>query len=106
SNDDGRDIGGFMRLLDHVDIKKYDYFAWMHSKKSPHIAAEKGEYWRRSLLKAFAGSQEIVSECIQRLREDPKIGMIAGREWRSTHMGEGVQQYEKMLELFKIDEIH
>ena len=58
SNDNGRDIGGFTRLLDNVDIKKYDLFAFMHSKKSPHIAAEKGDYWRRSLLRAFAGSPD------------------------------------------------
>ena len=42
SNDNGRDIGGFTRLLDNVDIKKYDLFAFMHSKKSPHIARKKG----------------------------------------------------------------
>ena len=79
SNDNGRDIGGFTRLLDNVDIKKYDLFAFMHSKKSPHIAAEKGDYWRRSLLRAFAGSPDIVAECVQMFKDDPTVGLIGAR---------------------------
>lgn len=106
SNDNGRDIGGFIRLLDNVDIKKYDYFAWMHSKKSPHIAVEKGEYWRRSLLRAFAGSEDIVAENIQMLKDDPTIGIIASREWRSTYMGKNSEQYQRMLDMFEIGESH
>jgi hypothetical protein len=106
SNDRGRDIGGFVRLLDHVDIKKYDLFAWIHSKKSPHIAEIKGEYWRRSLLRAFAGSEEIVEECVRTFRDDPSIGLIAAREWRCTELGRNAEEYHKLLELFEIDEEH
>ncbi len=106
SNDNGRDIGGFVRLLDNVDIEKYEFFAWMHSKKSPHIAAEKGEYWRRSLLGAFAGSQEIAAECVRLFKEDASVGLVAAREWRSTYMGNNRGQYERALELFGIDEKH
>ena len=58
SNDNGRDIGGFTRLLSQIDIARYDLFAFMHSKKSPHIDAESGVYWRRALLSAIAGSPE------------------------------------------------
>lgn len=106
SNDNGRDIGGFVRLLDNVDIKKYEYFAWMHSKKSPHIAMEKGEYWRRSLLGSFAGNPETVASCIQQFRDDPSIGLIGAKEWRTTEMGRNEEQFNKMLELFEIDEQH
>jgi lipopolysaccharide biosynthesis protein len=106
SNDEGRDIGGFTRLLDNVDIMKYDFFAFMHSKKSPHIATEKGEYWRRSLLNAFAGSREIVAECIDSFRADPTVGLIAAKEWRSTELGKNEVQYLQMLDLFEIDEQH
>jgi Rhamnan synthesis protein F len=106
SNDRGRDIGGFVRLLDHVDIKKYDLFAWIHSKKSPHIAEIKGEYWRRSLLRAFAGTEEIVAECVRTFRDDPSVGLIAAREWRCTELGRNAEQYYKLLDLFEIDEKH
>jgi hypothetical protein len=102
SNDDGRDIGGFMRLFDNIDMKKYDYFAWMHTKKSPHIAAEKADYWRRCLLQAFAGNPRTVTECVQMLHEDPAVGLVASREWRSSYMGNNAEQYDKMLDLFEI----
>lgn len=106
SNDNGRDIGGFIRLLDNVDIKKYDMFAFMHSKKSPHIAAAKGDYWRRCLLRAFAGSRDVVAECVQMFRDDPSLGLIGAKEWRATEMGNNEAQVAKMLDLFGIEPQH
>jgi lipopolysaccharide biosynthesis protein len=106
SNDNGRDIGGFIRLLDNVDIKKYDLFAFMHSKRSPHIAPEKGEYWRRCLLRAFAGSPEVVRECVPMFRDDPKLALIGAKEWRATEMGNNEAQVKRMLDLFEIEPQH
>jgi len=103
SNDNGRDIGGFTRLLDNVDIRKYDLFAFMHSKKSPHIAAEKGDYWRRCLLRAFAGSPAVVAECVQMFKDDPTVGMIGAQEWRATDLGKNETQYQRMLDRFEIE---
>jgi hypothetical protein len=102
SNDLGRDIGGFTRLLEHVDIAHYDVFAFMHSKKSPHIAAETGEYWRRSLLNVIAGSPETARDCLKLFRDDPRIGMIGAKEWRSHDMGENIDQYERLLDLLGV----
>ncbi len=102
SNDLGRDIGGFTRLLDHVDIARYDVFAFMHSKKSPHIAAETGEYWRRSLLSAIAGSPEIARECLGRFRDNPRLGMVGAKEWRSRDIGKNVDQYERLLDILGV----
>ncbi|MDE3174851.1 MAG: hypothetical protein KGM15_01935, partial [Pseudomonadota bacterium] len=102
SNDAGRDIGGFTRLLEHVDIARYDVFAFLHSKKSPHIGAETGEYWRRALLSAFAGSAETARECVRMFRDDPRLGMIGSSEWRSQEMGKNVEQYERLLDLLGV----
>jgi hypothetical protein len=102
SNDNGRDLGGFIRLLDNVDIKKYDLFAFMHSKKSPHIAPEKGDYWRRCLLRAFAGTPDIVTECVRMFKDDPSVGLIGATEWRATEMGNNEAQFDRMLDLFQI----
>lgn len=106
SNNSGRDIGGIIRLLDCIDISKYELFAWMQTKKSPHIAPEHGEYWRRGLLKAFAGSEDIVTDCVRLFREDPTVGMVGAVEWRSTHLGNNQEQFERALDLFEIDEQH
>jgi hypothetical protein len=106
SNDAGRDIGGFIRLLDNVDIKKYDLFAFMHSKKSPHIAPEKGDYWRRCLLRAFAATPDVVAECVRTFKEDPTVGLIGAKEWRATEMGKNQVQYDRVLDLFQIEPQH
>ena len=102
SNDNGRDIGGFTRLLSHVDIARYDLFAFLHSKKSPHIDPESGAYWRRALLSAIAGSPETASECVQSFRDNPRVGMIGAKEWRSHDMGANIEQYERLLDLFGV----
>jgi len=102
SNDLGRDIGGFTRLLEHIDIARYDVFAFMHSKKSPHIAAESGEYWRRSLLNAIAGSPETARECLRQFRDNPRIGMVGAKEWRSHDMGKNIDQYERLLDILGV----
>lgn len=102
SNDAGRDIGGFTRLLQQVDIARYDVFAFLHSKKSPHIGAETGEYWRRALLSAFAGSAETAGSCVQMFHDNPQLGMIGSSEWRSQEMGKNVEQYERLLDLLGV----
>jgi len=98
----GMDIGGCARLLDNVDIDKYDVFAFMHTKKSPHVVSEQGAHWRRTLLGAIAGSPEVAENCVDTFLDQPSVGMIGAKEWRSTHMGKNGDNYEKMLDLFEI----
>ena len=102
SHDAGRDVGGFTRLLEHIDLSRYDLFAFMHSKKSPHIAPEKGEYWRRTLLSAIAGSAETARDCVRMFRDNPHIGLIGSKDWRSTDMGKNIEQYERLLDLLGV----
>lgn len=103
SNDDGRDIGGFMRLLDNVDLGRYDFCALIHSKKSPHIPAQRATHWRRALLNAFAGSPDIARECVHMMHEDPKIGIVAAQEFRGFDMGKNDDQYEQLLNRFGVE---
>ena len=102
SNDSGRDIGGFTRLLRNIDLDRYDIFAFFHSKKSPHIAPERGDHWRRTLLRAIAGSPEVADTCIAMFKEDSHVGMIGAKEWRSSDMGNNAEQYERLLDLLGI----
>ncbi len=102
SNDAGRDIGGFARLLDHVDLDRYDLVAFMHTKKSPHIAIERADHWRRTLLRAFAGSAEVADECVDLMLSDPAVGMIGAQEWRSSDMGKNFDEYERLLDILEI----
>lgn len=106
SRNAGRDIGGFLRLLGSVDIQGYELFAWMHTKKSPHIAPEKGEYWRRRLLNAFAGSKEIAERCVRLFHEDASIGLVACKEWRDVDLGRNETYFNRLLNQFEINEEH
>jgi hypothetical protein len=106
SNDNGRDIGGFVRLLDNIDTEKYEFFAFMHSKKSPHIASEQGAYWRRMLLNAFCGSRETVAQCISLFHEDPSVGLIATKNWRATDLSNNAGHYQRLLDRFGVKEEH
>lgn len=106
SHDAGRDVGGLTRILDHIDPTKYELVAFMHSKKSPHFAPEKGDYWRRSLLRAIAGTPSIARQCVERFRADPRVGMIGAEEWRSSAMGANADQYEKLLDLLGVEGAH
>ncbi|MGC2414655.1 MAG: rhamnan synthesis F family protein [Stellaceae bacterium] len=106
SNDNGRDIGGFLRLLDNVEIGKYEIFALMHSRKSPHMAPEKGAHCRRELLSAFAGSRETVEECVDLFRQDPTVGLIGCGAYRETDLGENEERVRALLDRFDIDEAH
>lgn len=106
SNDDGRDIGGFIRLLDNIDIERYTAFALMHTKKSPHIPIERGAHWRRTLLNAFAGSREVAADAVALMSSDPAIGMIASKEWRATDLGNNAEHYRRLLDHFQISGAH
>jgi lipopolysaccharide biosynthesis protein len=99
----GRDIGGFLRLLENIDIGKYELFAFMHTKMSPHVAREKAEFWRRKLLNAFAGNATIANRSIEAFRRDPSIGLLGSKEWRNTEIAGNSANFRKMLDLFKIE---
>ena len=103
SNNGGHDVGGHIRMLDNVDIDRYDFFALMHTKRSPHIASERGAHWRRTMLRAFAGNPEIAEECVDLMLSDPSIGMIGAKEWRSFDMGKNFDQYERVLDLMGVE---
>ena len=47
-----------------------------------------------------------MADCIQQFRDDPSVGLIGANEWRSTYMGRNEPQFERMLDLFQIDEQH
>ena len=102
SNNLGRDIGGHLRLLDEIDVSRYEMFALMHTKKSPHMAAEEGEFWRRDLMAAFAGTPEIAAECVAAMKNDPKIGLIGAKAWRSQKLGRNGPQYDRLLDLLGV----
>lgn len=99
SPDNGRDIGGFSRLLSTMDFAKYDLFLFVHSKKSPHLPEYKGRAWRRSLLDPIVGSPAVARTCIEGMRVAPTIGITAAKKWRDFSVFTDGQKYKQLLDM-------
>ncbi|WP_306602704.1 rhamnan synthesis F family protein [Azonexus sp.] len=100
----GRDIGGYMRLLEMFDAEDYLAIALVHSKKSQHISAHHANTWRRNLLQATLGSTNIVRNNLAAFAEDPSIGIIGAAKHRQELIGKNEVLYNRLLDIFEIDE--
>lgn len=72
STNKGRDIGGYLSLIPHVN-KDAEYLLFLHTKKSPQLRGF-GTQWRRALLK---GVLERPAEVLNALESDDSLGAIA-----------------------------
>lgn len=106
SENTGRDIGGFMRLLDNIDIDRYLAFALVHSKHSPHVTRAYATAWRDNLLGAILGSPEIINQNLSAFRHDKTLGIIGSGRHRQTSVAINQELFDKLLDLFKIDAAH
>jgi len=103
SENRGRDVGGHLRLLDNIDIERYEAFALLHTKRSRHLAAEKGEAWRQSLIASFAGSEAVAAQCVDMFREHPKTGIIGAAAWRAHSMNGNQVLVDRLMARFDIE---
>lgn len=102
SQDHGRDIGGFARLLSIVDIAKYDIFLFSHSKKSPHLPPERGERWRRELLEPIVGSPQTAALCLRQMRSNGRMGLIGSAKWRCKDILANSSKFGELLDVASI----
>jgi glycosyltransferase involved in cell wall biosynthesis len=102
SPDQGRDIGGFSRLLSFVDFRRYDLFLFIHSKRSPQLFEYQGRRWRQGLLDPIVGSPAVASARIEGMRANPRIGITAGKAWRDTGVLLNAKKYDELLDAARI----
>lgn len=100
----GRDLGGHLSLMAHLDFAQYNLFCLIHTKKSPHIDPRVSNIWRRDLLNALLGSKAKASHNLTLMNHYPHIGLIGSRYWRSTAIGDNLRNYQYLLEMFGIKE--
>jgi lipopolysaccharide biosynthesis protein len=83
SENRGRDIGGFLRLLPAVlaSSRRYDGLILMHSKKSVDQAAGYGDQWRASLLGSLLGRPGRAAEVARAFLTDPYLGIAAAHRF-------------------------
>jgi lipopolysaccharide biosynthesis protein len=79
----GRDIGGFFRLIAAVlhSGMTYDSVILMHSKKTIHQRPHHGLYWRTSLLRSILGWPDRAIDVALSFVTDPDLGMVGSQDW-------------------------
>lgn len=100
----GKDIGGQLALMNHLNFDKYDLFCLLHTKKSPHVSQLMSDLWRENLLSAILGSKEKVKTNLEIMRQDRTIGLLGSRYWRDTKVGKNSLHYNRLLSEFGIKE--
>jgi len=79
----GRDIGGFLRLIDRVlkTGRNYDAVILMHSKKTLHQDPKNGVNWRTSLLLSILAGRKRIRKIAGMFQADPRLGMVGCKYW-------------------------
>ena len=78
----GYDILPFIKILQKVELKNYDYILKLHTKRTRDLDYfNRGRYftgssWRNLLVDSLLGSPEIFAENIAILEGDKKLGLI------------------------------
>lgn len=78
SENRGRDMGGFIQLIQQMDLDQYDVFCKVHTKKSFH--RQDGDVWRRDLLQSVLG-EEVIRPVLDLFMADESIGVIGSQKY-------------------------
>ena len=100
----GRDIGGFVSLMQNIDMKKYEVFCLLHTKKSPHVGDLLARKWRTELLSAILESPSIASKNVALMLTDEAVGQIGSLRWRNTHVHRNEKKYLELLDTLGVRE--
>jgi len=98
----GKDVGGHLSSMGHLNFAQYDLMCLLHTKKSPHIDSRISDAWRRDLYQALLGSPAKAVENIDLMNQHEQIGLIGSRFWRCTMMGNNWPNYNRLLAEFNI----
>ena len=102
SENRGRDIGGFLRLLENIHIDDYRIYGLIHTKKSEHLPEYGGRLWRESLLAALMGTKECATENISLMLADDSIGLLAAENCRHQDISKNNEKYNELLDRLNI----
>lgn len=78
SENRGRDVGPFVRLVRDGRLKSYSVALKLHSKKS--VYSDKGSHWRQSLYEKLLGSTETVQSTLELFNQE-LIGMVGPHDY-------------------------
>ena len=98
SKNHGRDIGGYVRLLENIRIEDYRVYCLVHTKMSSQLSKAQAILWRRGLLNPLMGTKERAAENVALMLKDETIGQLAAGEHRYTGVDDNREKYEVLLD--------
>ena len=73
----GRDVLPFLQIMHLIGTDRYRYVCKMHTKKTGE--SHLGNIWRRLLYYDLLGSAQTVKDIISTFENDPKVGILTGK---------------------------
>jgi len=110
SPNQGRDIGGFFNLLSNCN-KVYSTWAFIHTKKSEHIAEvakrkrfpfANGGVWRDQLMGVLMGTPQQVHKCHTML-DRPGIGIVGLKRMNLRYVGKNEAMLKRLCRRYGIE---
>jgi hypothetical protein len=106
SPNEGRDVGGILRLAARADLDRFDAVMMLHGKRSATLPPEWGTTWRQVLMQPLIGSATIARLNAARMAADRGCGMIASASCSSTFMGDNRPTVDMLAEKMGIPPEH
>jgi O-antigen biosynthesis protein len=111
----GKDIGGFLSVLNEFSLERYDLVLKIHTKKSQNQErymtsiksifgddVETGAIWRRQLLEPILGSKSKVVKIIHQFRKHKDIGIIGSKKFLCQAPDINVALYQEVCDRLQI----
>ncbi len=97
----GRDPGGLIEVLNHIDLNTYDILIKIHSKKSLHTGQEQQE-WRKRLVGVLMGSKKQSTATLHQFC-DKEVGMVGSYEDLSFAKYDKIESFQSLCSRLEID---
>lgn len=95
SENRGRDVRPFMKLLPILEKEGFEFVLKLHTKKSPH--RRDGEQWGQNLITGLIGSANLKAG-LRRFLTDPELGLLAPKGTLCNYL-EGDHPNQPLLDL-------
>lgn len=100
----GRDVLPFLKVLDDIVAQKFQYLAKLHTKRSLHRSD--GNQWRKELYESVLGVDNFCKS-IMALEDDSNLGLLGPRGHlvsMDTYLGSNRDRIVRFAQMLSIDE--
>jgi len=100
----GRDVNGQLNNLKSLysKLKRYDYYLFLHTKKSVHLKPEQGAYWMQNLT-SIIKDEETIQTILDDFKERPTLGMVCDEKCKVNLMTVNQHNFEVFCKGFGMD---